>query len=82
VAEKGTLSAFRVVDRVELLLFYSFHGEPRPQGIVVGTGLHCVKCKMDRNGKVVRLDPSDVRIIEKSALGGRVRRAHKKQALN
>ena len=54
--------AFRIGDRVELLLFYSFHGEPRPQGTVVGVG-RMIRCKMDRNGKVVRFEPSDLRVI-------------------
>ena len=58
------LASFRVGDRVELLLFYSFHGESRRQGTVVTVG-HTIHCKMDRNGKVVRFEPSDLRVIEK-----------------
>jgi len=54
--------AFRVGDRVELLLFYGFHGEPRPRGTVVTVG-RSIRCKMDRNGKMVRFDPSDLRVI-------------------
>ena len=42
--------AFRVGDRVELLLFYGFHGEPRPQGTIVSIG-RTIHCKMDRNGR-------------------------------
>jgi hypothetical protein len=57
--------AFHVGDRVELLLFYGFHGEPPPQGTVVAIGYRTVNCKMDRNGKVVRFEPSDLRVIEK-----------------
>ena len=34
-------------ERVELLLFYSFHET------VVGSGSRCIRVKMDRNGKVV-----------------------------
>ena len=49
----------------EFLLFYGFHGEPRPQGTVVSVGSRCVRCKMDRNGKVVRFEPSDLLVIEK-----------------
>jgi len=56
--------AFRVGDRVELMLFYSFHDEPLPQGTVVSVG-RLIHCKMDRNGKVVRFEPSDLRVIGK-----------------
>ena len=58
------LDAFRVWDRVELLLFYGFHGEARPQGTVVSIGYRCVRCKMDRHGRVVGFAPSDLRIVE------------------
>jgi hypothetical protein len=56
--------AFRVGDRVELMLFYSLVDEPRPQGTVVSVD-RTIHCKMDRNGKVVRLEPSDLRVIRK-----------------
>ena len=56
--------AFRVGDRVELMLFYSLVGEPQPQGTVVSIG-RMIRCKMDRNGKVVRLEPSDLRVIRR-----------------
>ena len=56
--------AFRVGDRVELMLFYSPVDELRPQGTVVSIG-RTIRCKMDRNGKVVRFEPSDLRVIEK-----------------
>ena len=59
------LDAFRVGDRVELLLFYGFHGEPCPRGTVTAIGHRTIRCKMDRNGKVVRLEPSDLRVLEK-----------------
>ena len=55
--------AFRVGDRVELMLFYSLLDEPRPQGTVVNVG-RTIRCKMDRNGKVVRFEPSDLRVID------------------
>ena len=58
------LDAFKVGDRVELLLFYSFHDDPLPQGTVIGVSSTHVSVKMDRNGKVVRFHPSDLRIIE------------------
>ena len=54
--------AFHVGDRVELLLFYGFHGEPCPRGTVVSVG-RMIHCKMDRNGKVVRFEPSDLRVM-------------------
>ena len=57
--------AFQVGDRVELLLFYGFHGESRPQGTVVGIGHRLVRCKMDRHGRVVGFAPSDLRVIDK-----------------
>ena len=55
--------AFRIGDRVELMLFCSLVGEPPPQGTVVAIGYRTVNCKMDRNGKVVRFEPSDLRVI-------------------
>ena len=61
------LDTFKIGDRVELLLFYGFHDEARPQGTVVGIGHRRVHCKMDRNGKDVRLAPSDVRIVGKAS---------------
>jgi hypothetical protein len=50
--------------KVELLLFYSFNEiEPLPQGTAVGTSSKCSRTKMDRTGKVVRFDPSALRVI-------------------
>jgi hypothetical protein len=64
LAPLGTkLATFRVGDRVELLLHYSFDDEPPPQGTVVRITSRCLTVKMDRHGKAVRLDPGDVRII-------------------
>ena len=54
--------AFRVGDRVELLLFYGFHGEPCPRGTVVSVG-RMIHCKMDHSGKVVRFEASDLGLI-------------------
>ena len=60
------LDAFKVGDRVELLLFYSFNeNEPLPQGTVVSASSRCIRTKMDRTGKVVRFDPRDLRVIAK-----------------
>ena len=41
--------SFKVGDRVELLLFYSFHDDPLPKGTVVGVSAKCVRAKMDSN---------------------------------
>ena len=62
------LGAFKVGDRVELLLFYDFYGGPPPQGTVVAIGHRTVNCKMDRHGKMVRFEPSDLRIIRKKGV--------------
>ena len=45
------------------MLFCSLVGEPPPQGTVVAIGYRTVNCKMDRNGKVVCFEPSDLRVI-------------------
>jgi hypothetical protein len=60
------LDAFKPGDRVELVLHYSFWGDPPPQGTVLSTSHRCVRCKMDRNGKVVRFLPQDLRHVEHS----------------
>ena len=65
MTRRAKLDAFEIGDRVELLLFYSFDGEPPPLGTVVRKGIRCVHCKMDRSGKVVGLEPSDLRVITK-----------------
>jgi hypothetical protein len=52
--------AFKRGDRVELLLYYDFWGNPPPKGTVVGTSTRHVSCKMDRSGKVVRFLPQDL----------------------
>jgi len=54
--------AFRTGDRVELMLFCSPVGGPQPQGTVVSVG-RMIHCKMDRNGKIIRFEPSDLRRI-------------------
>ena len=58
---------FKVGDRIELLLYYSFEPGPLPQGTVIRTisprGL--VKVKMDRTGKLVGFKRSNLRIISK-----------------
>jgi len=59
--------AFRVGDRVELMLFYSLVGEPRPQGTVVSVG-RMIHCKMDHSGKIIRFEPSDLRVIGRGSL--------------
>ena len=58
-----TFDVFEPGDRVELVRHYSLSGDPPPQGIVVGKGYHCVRCKMDRTGKVIRFKPEDLRKV-------------------
>ena len=61
------LHTFKVGDRVELLLFYSFHNDPLPQGTIVGASSKSIRAKLDRSGKVVRFDPTRV-IASKASL--------------
>jgi hypothetical protein len=58
-----TLDAFEPGDRVELVRHYNPWGDPPPQGIVVGKGYYCIRCKMDRSGKVIRFKPEDLRKV-------------------
>jgi len=63
---RNTLDTFKTGDRVELLLPYAFEPGPLPQGTVVRIAVRgLVKVKMDRNGKLVGFEPSDLRIIKK-----------------
>ena len=59
-----TLHAFKPGDRVELVRHYSFWGDSPPQGTVISTTNRCVRCKMDRSGRLVRFLPDDLRHIE------------------
>ena len=61
-----TLDAFKPGDRVELVRYYSFWGDPPPQGIVISTSNRRVHCKMDRTGKLIRYFPDDLRHVERS----------------
>ena len=45
------MHAFKPGDRVELVSYYSFWGEPFPQGTVIRTTDRTIHTKMDRNGK-------------------------------
>ena len=62
-----TLDAFKQGDRVELVRHYSFWGAPPPQGTVISTTNRCVRCKMDRSGRLIRFLPDDLRHIERVA---------------
>ena len=65
-AERGTYIAmhtFKPGDRVELVRYYSFWGEPLPQGTVISTSDHTINTKMDRNGRMRRLSPDDLRVV-------------------
>jgi hypothetical protein len=57
------LADFRIRDRVELVRYVGLHGEPLPQGKVISISYNRITCRMDRTGKLVRFDPSDLRII-------------------
>jgi hypothetical protein len=70
-----TLDAFKPGDRIELVRHYSFWGDPPPQGTVISTTKRCVRCKMDRSGRLIRFLPDDLRHIERI-----VRRKEKQRA--
>jgi hypothetical protein len=57
------IHAFKPGDRVEFVRYYSLWGDPPPQASVVGTTNRCVICKMDRNGKLIRFLPDDLRPV-------------------
>jgi hypothetical protein len=59
------LDAFKPGDRIELVRYYSFWGDPPPQGTVISTSLRCVTCKMDRRGKLIRFLPNDLRHVKR-----------------
>ncbi len=61
-----TLDAFRPGDLIELVRYYSFWGDPPPQGIVISTSNRRVHCKMDRTGKLISYFPDDLRHVERS----------------
>jgi hypothetical protein len=56
------MHAFKPGDRVELVSYYSFWGEPFPQGTVIRTTDRTIHTKMDRNGKMIRLSPDDLQV--------------------
>jgi hypothetical protein len=60
-----SLDAFKPGDRVELVRHYSFWGDPPPQGTVVSTSNHRVRCKMDRTGKLIRFRPGDLQQVKR-----------------
>ena len=60
------LDAFKPGDRVELVLHYSFWGDPPPQGTVVSTTSRRIRCKMDRSGKLITYLPGDLRRLAAS----------------
>ena len=60
-----TEDEFKPGDRVELMLHYSFWGGPLPQATVISTTHRFVRCKMDRNGKLIRLLPQDLRRVHR-----------------
>ena len=64
------LTAFKIGDRVELLRYYSFEGDPPPKGTVVSIGLRRVDCKIDSHGRVIGFAPSDLSIVGKMGWSG------------
>jgi hypothetical protein len=58
-----TTDAFKPGDRVQLVLHYSFWGDPLPQGTVIRISNSHVCCKMDRTGKLIRFLPQDLRHV-------------------
>jgi hypothetical protein len=60
-----TVDEFKPGDRVELVLHCSFWGDPLPQVTVISTTHRCIRCKMDRNGKLIRLLPQDLRQVHR-----------------
>jgi hypothetical protein len=65
------LDAFKPGDRVELVRHYSFWGDPAPQGTVVSATSRCIRCKMDRSGKLITYLPGDLRRVAGSSGGKR-----------
>ena len=57
------MHAFKPGDRVELVRYYSFWGEPFPQGTVISTTDRTIHTNIDRNGKMIRLSPDDLQVV-------------------
>jgi hypothetical protein len=62
------MHAFKRGDRVELVRYYSFWGEPLPQGTVISATDRTILTKMDRNGRMIRLSPDDFGLCHPSRL--------------
>ena len=63
------MHAFKRGDRVELVRYYSFWGEPLPQGTVISATDRTILTKMDRNGRMIRLSPDDLRVVPPKPIG-------------
>jgi hypothetical protein len=63
------IHAFKRGDRVELVRYYSFWGEPLPQGTVISATDRTILTKMDRNGRMIRLSPEDLRVVPPQPTG-------------
>lgn len=63
------IHAFKRGDRVELARYYSFWGEPLPQGTVISATDRTILTKMDRNGRMIRLSPEDLRVVPPKPIG-------------
>ena len=58
------MHAFKPGDRVELVRYYSFWDELLPRGTVISTtDRTIINTKMDRNGRMRRLSPNDLRVV-------------------
>ena len=63
------MHAFKRGDRVELVRYYSFWGQPLPQGTVISATDRRILTKMDRNGRMIRLSPDDLRVVPPQPIG-------------
>ena len=67
------IHAFKRGDRVELVRYYSFWGEPLPQGTVISATDRTILTKMDRNSRMIRLSPFGANSsLHKIAQGGEI----------
>jgi hypothetical protein len=69
------MQAFKPGDRVELVRYYSFWGEPLPQGTVISITDRTIHTQMDRNGRMIRFSPDDLRVVPPKP----TKPAHKRQ---
>ena len=56
-------------EAIALSLFVTFGGEPLPQGTVISATDRTILTKMDRNGRMIRLSPDDLRVVPPEPIG-------------